>query len=348
MLPDQHTSLDIGKGLPAEDIFTLNQIPNVHIDRKKHGDYALSDLVLEVAHFLDEEVVNRVEMEIMSTRLRQDWDLPSDFKLIETRNKEISHIINEFEEVAWRMAGAYDEEHIKTLIEMFSINRNQDAYDRIFYDNDMKSLRSFLDEANKYDNRDELLQEWLYRKEKEIKSRKGVPSKSMQKADDELFEVVDRRLKRAREQLVAKMLVHDEFGTGAPKKKYEHLTTKELGSIAEGLAVRLNLFDGNYPAFMPQVVKGVIEHPNLANVDRQRLDTFSKMFELDWRGDRLPSNKREFLGTNPVYMGKDQTNFKKYGIIESFEASTLLRLACIPYVEGLAQKMIQVKEKKDS
>lgn len=156
MVQDQHTSQNIN-GLSAEDIFTLNQIPNVSLERKKHGNYALSDLVLEVAHFLDEEVVNRVEMEIMSSRLRQDWNLPSNFQIIETRNKEISSVINEFEEVAWRMAGVYDDDHTETLVKMFSINRNQDAYDRIFYDNDMKSLRAFLEEANHYDDRDALL-----------------------------------------------------------------------------------------------------------------------------------------------------------------------------------------------
>jgi len=346
MVQDTHTSLNIGRGLSAEDIFTLNQIPNVNIDRKKHGEYALSDLVLEVAHFLDEEVVNRVELEIMSSRLRRDWDLPPNFQIIETRNKEISSVINEFEEVAWRMAGVYDDQHINTLVKMFSINRNQDAYDKIFYENDMNSLKAFLHEVNNYDDRDALLQEWLYRKEKEIKSRKGVPTKAMQKPDYELFEVVDRRLKKARQQLVAKMLSNDEFGASKPKKDYHDLTTREIGQIAEGLAVRLNLFDGNYPAFMPQAVKAVIEHPNLSNVDRQKLDTFSRMFELDWRGDRKTENKREYLGTNPVYLDKDQTNFKGYGAVENFEANTLLRLACIPFVENLAQKMVAASNKK--
>ena len=42
----------------------------MQIERKRHGEYALNDLVLELSHFLDEEVVNRVEMEIMSDNLR--------------------------------------------------------------------------------------------------------------------------------------------------------------------------------------------------------------------------------------------------------------------------------------
>lgn len=73
----------------------------------------------------------------------------------------------------------------------------------------------------------------------------------MQKPDHELFETIDRRLKKARQQLVAKMLSTDEVGASKQKKDYNDLTTREIGQIAEGLAVRLNLFEGNYPAFMP-------------------------------------------------------------------------------------------------
>lgn len=66
-----------------------------------------------------------------------------------------------------------------------------------------------------------------------------------------MFETIDRRLKKARQQLVAKMLSTDEVGASKQKKDYNDLTTREIGQIAEGLAVRLNLFEGNYPAFMP-------------------------------------------------------------------------------------------------
>ena len=61
-----------------------------------------------MSHFLDEEVVNKVETEIFSERVKQEWELSKDFKIIETRNKEISLVLNELEEVAWRMAGMFD------------------------------------------------------------------------------------------------------------------------------------------------------------------------------------------------------------------------------------------------
>lgn len=47
------------------------------------------------------------------------------------------------------------------------------------------------------------------------------------------------------------------------------------------------------------------------------------------------------MATNPVYLAEnDQSNFKNYGNIGNYEATTLLRLACAPFVEDIAQAMI--------
>lgn len=65
MVPKSHSKQSL-EDLSAEDIFALNQIPNVELSREKHGKFALNDLVLELSHFLDDEVINRVEMEVLS------------------------------------------------------------------------------------------------------------------------------------------------------------------------------------------------------------------------------------------------------------------------------------------
>lgn len=62
MVPKQYSRLSIADSLSAEDIYALNSVPKVNIDRERHENFALNDLVLELSHFLDEEVVNRVEM----------------------------------------------------------------------------------------------------------------------------------------------------------------------------------------------------------------------------------------------------------------------------------------------
>lgn len=86
--------------------------------------------MVELSHFLDEEVVNKVETEIFSDKLRAEWGLSSDFKVIETRNKEIGLVLNELEEIAWRSAGMLTEtdfDHIKAMV---SVKRNKDFFDK--------------------------------------------------------------------------------------------------------------------------------------------------------------------------------------------------------------------------
>ncbi len=79
--------------------------------------------------------------------------------------------------------------------------------------------------------------------------------------------MIDTPMKKARESLVGKMLTTDEFGEDRVAKSYDELTTRELHILAESLCVRLNLFQKKYPAFLPQVVKAVLEHRNLASSD---------------------------------------------------------------------------------
>ena len=104
MVPQERTKLSIGD-IEAKTLYSLNSISRVSLERVRHGEYSLSDLVVELSHFLDEEVVNKVETEIYSDKLRSEWGLSPDFKVIETRNKEIGLVLNELEEVAWRSAG---------------------------------------------------------------------------------------------------------------------------------------------------------------------------------------------------------------------------------------------------
>ena len=63
------------------------------------------------------------------------------------------------------------------------------------------------------------------------------------------------------------------------------MTTEQLHDLTESLVVRLNMFKQKYPAFLPQVFKAIFEHENCARSDRSTIETFSTLFELDWRGD---------------------------------------------------------------
>lgn len=178
MVPQTSTKLTMGE-VEAKSLYALNSVSRVSFERERHGMYSLSDLVVELSHFLDEDVVNKIETEIFSDRLRKEWGLSPDFKVIETRNKEISLVLNQLEEVAWRSAGQFDEKELGHLKAMLSVKRNKDYFDKQFFDTDMKSLDNFVEAANQYDDRIKLLERWIVRKEDEIKSRVVRPPKSL-------------------------------------------------------------------------------------------------------------------------------------------------------------------------
>ena len=66
---------------------------------------------------------------------------------------------------------------------MLSVSRNKDIFDKAYYSNDMKSVEGFVEESNKFDNRIDLLERWIRRKEQEIKERKVLPPASLRKPD---------------------------------------------------------------------------------------------------------------------------------------------------------------------
>ena len=69
MLPAAPSSLTIGE-IDAKSMYALNAIARVQVERERHGGYSVNDLVVELAHFIDEEVVNKVETEMFSEKLR--------------------------------------------------------------------------------------------------------------------------------------------------------------------------------------------------------------------------------------------------------------------------------------
>lgn len=338
MVPKESSKLTIGD-VEAKGLYALNSISRVSIERDRHSQYALSDLVVELSHFLDEEVVNKIETEIFSDKLRSEWGLSNDFKVIETRNKEISLVLNELEELAWRSAGMLNEKDLEHLKAMISVKRNKDHFDKQFYENDMASFRHFAESVNIYDDRLSLLERWLVRKEDEIKQRVVRPPANLKKPDHELHDLVDKPLKVARQRLVSKLLVSDEYGNPIDKE-YKDLTSRELHTLTENLCLRIYMFNYDYPAFLPQVVRALLEHPNLQKSDMDQMELYSKMFELDWKGDSSYKNKQEFMSTNPIYFS-DGTNIKSYGEITNDTVKDMLQKACAPYVEETAKTLLK-------
>ena len=136
------------------------------------------------------------------------------------------------------------------------------------------------------------------------------------------------------------MLTTDEFGNSHAAKKYEELTSAELHMLVESMSVRLNLFNNQYPAFLPHVTKAILEHPNLANSDRSTLTTFCSLFELDWKGDSSLDNREQLLMTNPVYT--HPLNMQSIQQVKQADESTfkeMIMRASKPFLPDLITKM---------
>jgi hypothetical protein len=79
-----------------------------------------------------------------------------------------------------------------------------------------------------------------------------MPPPQMKKTDQELYKTIDKPFRRARESLVAQLLTKDEFGKEYDQpKQYLDLTQADLHKISENLAIRLYLFNYDYPSFVP-------------------------------------------------------------------------------------------------
>jgi len=98
---------------------------------------------------------------------------------------------------------------------------------------------------------------------------------------------------------VARLLVADEHGNPIDKK-YEELTPRELSVLTEALCQRFYLFNYDYPEFLNQTVKGILEHPSLLKSDKTMLETYARMFEVDWDGQK--ASHLSFLFMQPVYL----------------------------------------------
>lgn len=95
------------------------------------------------------------------------------------------------------------------------------------------------------------------------------------------------------------------------------MTADDLHEMVEAICPRLNLFNRDYPVFLPHAVRGIMEHPQLRRSDRATLDGYAKIFRLDWRGDNNITNKDQFMSTHPIYMHEqDQSTLTSMGEIE--------------------------------
>lgn len=242
-----------------------------------------------------------------------------------------------YEELSFRSSGEFTKEERKSIQDIFNIGRGNDYYDRYFNETDNNSLQHFLDDVQPFDNRIEMLELWLCRKEQELKQRVNLATPELQQSDRQIHTKLEEKYRPARERLVAEIANVDK---NKQKKQFSDLSDDDLHKMVEAICPRLNLFNREYPIFLPHALKGLMEHPNLRRSDRSTLDAYTKMFNLDWRGDSDIGNKDEFMCTHPIYLNdEDQTSTKQ--MATDLDLTTTLQNACQPFLPRLTEKILK-------
>ena len=70
--------------------------------------------------------------------------------------------------------------------EMFEIGRGEDHFDQQFIKQDFESLDHFLNQTHNFDDRIELLENWISRKETEVQTRVNLPTHELRKPDHQI------------------------------------------------------------------------------------------------------------------------------------------------------------------
>jgi len=81
MVPESPSNLKI-ENLTPEDLYALNNLPGVLIERKKHSNFSVNDIVLEMSHLIDRDTVRKVELKMLEAKLKNEFKLSKAFSLV--------------------------------------------------------------------------------------------------------------------------------------------------------------------------------------------------------------------------------------------------------------------------
>jgi replication initiation and membrane attachment protein DnaB len=184
----------------------------------------------------------------------------------------------------------------------------------------MKSLEEFVEDANMSDLKYDLLEKWISRKEREIRERDKLPPVNFNKSDKMIWEEKEKKnAERRRKALEA-----------ITKRKYEDITRSDLTLLVNKLCKRMYLFDSEYPQLIIDIVKELRVHPNITQTDKQMLETYAEIFDLNWK-----EGFRGTLAENPIYL--DEPCLK--GRMNPEDIAKEVKKASLPFASELITKM---------
>lgn len=59
----------------------LDNLPLVHLPKSKYKDYALTDLVLELSHLFNQDMIKQISIESFFEQKKSEWGIPKSYDL---------------------------------------------------------------------------------------------------------------------------------------------------------------------------------------------------------------------------------------------------------------------------
>jgi len=252
-LPKMMTSLSLSD-LSPKDSQVLQDLRNVSFPAD--CPISLNELILELSHFIDDEVINRLEFTLGERtelrkwkgllprtdgrpRLRPEWEN----KELQLRNKEL-------EEQLWLQAGVMTPTDLKTFEDFFGFMKQNTRLGRLWWPYDIGSWREFASVANQRENRLDLMRSWYRRKEQQGAS--SIPYGPFAKTDFEL--AADIALARAAQ---GKAAVEHLADKPWDQLLDSHLRAAANEAVKQVLDSRLDREQNEY------LFHALLNHPNL-------------------------------------------------------------------------------------
>jgi len=273
--------------LTSEDLNLINSLPNTNF-MPDHKEYSLSELILELSHFIDNNTLNKFLLEnFIQTHFQQVSE--ESRNIFENYNKEPKLINQEIKETIWRLSGTFNENDKETILRFFRVKRGKSSYDRCWLEIDEKSLNDFINDVNPNENRLLLLEKWLKRKEREYATRINLPAKHLRKSDKRIHIEYKKKEKNELVQLLCKL-----FNV----KETKMITEKSISNFIDNFVEKLFLFEFNYPSTIIDIFNALQICENIKVEDKELLDTYRSFFKVEENSENYDLN--EFLCVSPV------------------------------------------------
>ncbi|CAG9316562.1 unnamed protein product [Blepharisma stoltei] len=289
VLVPQHSTSYCLNDMDEEDALFCMSFRNVVL-KESFGHYSLNELIFELSHFFDDEIIRRIEYNIIENYRLGQWGITTDASGISRlrplwRNKSIWLTNLELEEILWSKAGELNEEEIGHFLSIYGHMREKAFNSRQIWKIEKQSILDWLAVYNGVEGRLKYLKEWYIRKTIEREANQNIPRGKFYKPDAQLSEDYHRAKVES-----AKKLIKEKIGD-----KWENLTDGHFQMIIKTCKDKIITSDVVEDDIA--MINAILFHEGLSDMDREEIETLKRLYKFDEKEENEPA---EHLFVKPV------------------------------------------------